>query len=447
MKKTIATLAALVAILMLVSCPQKAGPTPPEPPKPKTYTVTFNSNEGKGEMAPQIFTENVPQAINKCMFTKEGYTFKHWDSNEGNRYADQEIIAVSKDIDLYAQWDEIKTLVDYELKLSSNQNDNIHSVSIMVFTIFDNGSKELLEPSKYSVADNGYTLTGGEYVKTYPKYDYAQQITIDWQITIGSIIKTDTITIHIESEYTEYISERTLNVSYNTPKQVGDIFYNFEYIETITNNKNSNVYTRTYTTIDELNNNGIGHNLVDHEWYMPYSSDELEYSRTFTVNGISKEINITMPLPIFIPDVTSMIVQCDRFNQSYDYQDYKITMEADIYVGSTLLYEKYLLDKLPSNCELKSTTYRKDGKISFLVLHGQYPFEYGYQRVLHTVFSSFEHYDFMYFDFELTYVNLDGSTKTAWSKTFCTSPYKSNNEVYYWEHGSTIKLHSNGITE
>ena len=60
-------------------------------------------------MAPQIFTENVSQAISKNKFYKEdGYTFfawHYWDS-QGNMimHKDQEVITVTQDITLIANW-------------------------------------------------------------------------------------------------------------------------------------------------------------------------------------------------------------------------------------------------------------------------------------------------------------------------------------------------------
>lgn len=189
MKKTIATLAALVAILMLVSCPQKSGATPPEPPKPKTYTVRFISNDAEGEMAPQIFTENVPQAINKCMFTKEGYTFKHWDSNEGKIYQNQETIYMSKDLTLYAQWDTDTYLVFFNANWGEGR---------MQSQTFSHGVPQKLAKSSFTRV--GYSFDGWATSSNGEKiYEDEDSIAITNHIELYAVWKPNTYTVTFDA--------------------------------------------------------------------------------------------------------------------------------------------------------------------------------------------------------------------------------------------------------
>ena len=189
MKKTIAILAASLAMLMLVSCPQKSGATPPEPPKPKTYTVRFISNDAEGEMAPQIFTENVPQAINKCMFTKEGYTFKHWDSNEGKIYQNQETISVSKDLTLYAQWDTDTYLVFF----NANWGEGT-----MQSQTFSHGVQQKLAKSSFTRV--GYSFDGWATSPNGEKvYEDEEEITIPNDITLYAYWELNTYTVTFDA--------------------------------------------------------------------------------------------------------------------------------------------------------------------------------------------------------------------------------------------------------
>jgi len=75
---------------------------------PKTYTVTFNANGGTGEMEPQVFTYGVDQALELNTFTKPDATFDRWNTfagGLGTNYANGQIITLSTNIKLFAQWD------------------------------------------------------------------------------------------------------------------------------------------------------------------------------------------------------------------------------------------------------------------------------------------------------------------------------------------------------
>lgn len=83
-------------------------------PTPATYTVSFDANGGKGEMAAQTFTENEKQALNDNKFTKTDYVFSGWNTKAngtGKAYTDKQLITVTENMTLYAQWTEIKANV------------------------------------------------------------------------------------------------------------------------------------------------------------------------------------------------------------------------------------------------------------------------------------------------------------------------------------------------
>ena len=71
------------------------------------YTVTFNANGGTGTMAAQTFEADVSQALAANTFTRDGYVFTGWNTaayGSGTAYTDGQVITLTHDIKLYAQW-------------------------------------------------------------------------------------------------------------------------------------------------------------------------------------------------------------------------------------------------------------------------------------------------------------------------------------------------------
>ena len=71
--------------------------------------VTFDANGGTGEMRPQQYVVGSPQVLRSNEFTSdtEGYVFVCWNTmpdGSGTSYLDGQIITVTSDITLYAQW-------------------------------------------------------------------------------------------------------------------------------------------------------------------------------------------------------------------------------------------------------------------------------------------------------------------------------------------------------
>ena len=71
------------------------------------YTVTFDANGGKGTMDQQIFEHGIERQLIANTFTREGYLFMGWNTapdGSGTSYSDKQIISVTKELTLYAQW-------------------------------------------------------------------------------------------------------------------------------------------------------------------------------------------------------------------------------------------------------------------------------------------------------------------------------------------------------
>ncbi len=74
---------------------------------PTAHTITFDANGGIGEMQPQIFMQGVMQSIDSNIFAKEDYWFAGWNTaadGTGISYSNTQIITISMDMTLYAQW-------------------------------------------------------------------------------------------------------------------------------------------------------------------------------------------------------------------------------------------------------------------------------------------------------------------------------------------------------
>jgi len=72
-----------------------------------TYTVTFKANGGTGTMQPQTFTEGETKALTANAFTYQTHEFASWNTSAdgtGNAYTDGQVITVTANMTLYAQW-------------------------------------------------------------------------------------------------------------------------------------------------------------------------------------------------------------------------------------------------------------------------------------------------------------------------------------------------------
>jgi len=71
------------------------------------FTVTFHANGGEGEMEPQIFKAGVEQELSPNVYHNNEYHFTGWNTSAngtGKKFENQQIITLSSDLDLYAQW-------------------------------------------------------------------------------------------------------------------------------------------------------------------------------------------------------------------------------------------------------------------------------------------------------------------------------------------------------
>ena len=121
------------------------------------YQVVFDANTGSGNMANQEFTYGQEQQLNANQFTKEGYTFNGWNTQEdgaGQAYTDQASVsnlATEGQVTLYAQWQ----VNNYTVIFDKNATSATGSMDNQEFT-YD--QQQALTTNGYTNA--GYTFKG-----------------------------------------------------------------------------------------------------------------------------------------------------------------------------------------------------------------------------------------------------------------------------------------------
>lgn len=70
------------------------------------YTLHFNANGGEGTMGDLTYTHGQDQSLTKCGFTRAGYGFLGWATEEDGKvvYHDQQSLTITQNTTLYAVW-------------------------------------------------------------------------------------------------------------------------------------------------------------------------------------------------------------------------------------------------------------------------------------------------------------------------------------------------------
>lgn len=69
--------------------------------------ITFNPNGGTGDAHTQKVTSGEPTLLDENEFSREGYTFKEWNTKAdgtGTPYLDGQTVTIYENLTLYAQW-------------------------------------------------------------------------------------------------------------------------------------------------------------------------------------------------------------------------------------------------------------------------------------------------------------------------------------------------------
>jgi len=130
------------------------------------YNVKFDANNGIGVMNNQIFTHDVSQKLSENIFTREGYTFFGWNTKSdgsGDSYTDEQEIAITSDMTLYAQWREATT---YEINKYSVDETNKYIDLIEVSTTVEDFKTNITLGEGYTVNVDSKEINGKKVMYT-----------------------------------------------------------------------------------------------------------------------------------------------------------------------------------------------------------------------------------------------------------------------------------------
>lgn len=125
------------------------------------HILSFDANGGIGNMDNQMFTYGDALKISKNVFTKEGYSFKGWNTKvdgTGDSYIDEQEISITDNLTLYAMWEESYS---YVINKYTVDEDNKYIDLIDVGTTIDEFKNNIVLNDGYTV-DVEYKSVNGE---------------------------------------------------------------------------------------------------------------------------------------------------------------------------------------------------------------------------------------------------------------------------------------------
>ncbi len=113
--------------------------------------IIYNANNETDESITKEYHYDEKITLEKNPFTKEGYTFKEWNTKQdgsGTAYQSEEIITITKDITLYAIWEEE---FDYIINNYHVDYTNNYISKVIVNTTVDKFKNNIILGSGYSI--------------------------------------------------------------------------------------------------------------------------------------------------------------------------------------------------------------------------------------------------------------------------------------------------------
>ena len=126
---------------------------------PATYTVTYDSNGGTGTMTDTSspYTSGASVTVKSNTFTRDGYSFNHWDTaqdDSGTDYAPGATFTIGANTTLYAQWSVLSRTVTYD---SNNATSGSAPTDA---TVYDNNASVTVLGNTGSLSKTGYIWSG-----------------------------------------------------------------------------------------------------------------------------------------------------------------------------------------------------------------------------------------------------------------------------------------------
>lgn len=173
----------------------------------ETITITYHNKEN-GNTYEQYVLPNKEDYLTANTFTKEGYSFKEWNSKEdgtGTSYSDGQVdVVFNEDIDLYAIWQEGKYTVSFDLNGGSMDEESIE-------VNYDESYGELPTPTKLGYIFKGWHLP--RLPEGYIEVEYIENSGKEWIDTEISG-NNDSLIIDAKLYYSNYVSYGALYGNY-----------------------------------------------------------------------------------------------------------------------------------------------------------------------------------------------------------------------------------------
>ena len=205
------------------------------------YTISYNANDGEGTMQPQWATKDTETTLTTNTFTKVGYDFTGWDTDESADdviYTDGEAFNLNANITLYAVWTEEREIrmgtgsytlnsekpfydnggIDGDYSNGLNQTLTVNAPAgklvRVTFTKFDVANKsdylEIYDGTSTSAtllakhdADFSdaitYTATNADSALTFRFYSNYSYVAAGWEATLKALDPNDYYTISYDA--------------------------------------------------------------------------------------------------------------------------------------------------------------------------------------------------------------------------------------------------------
>lgn len=251
----------------------------------KVY-INFLPNNGVGNMNQQEFVYDKYKSLSKNTFTREGYTFKEWNTKAdgtGNRYSDEVYISFNdeeagKVINLYAQWlgNPMDYVVNhYKQKLDGtyelNETETISGKRVGDQTAataknYDGFSAKSF--NQVEIGTNGATVNIYYDRNSYDFYIYHKDNTTNQEIlsSTGSSTKvvgtatfgsTVSVSDYIKNDLVGYkfinssgaISSNNIVITSNESSNTADIYYQYTEVPYTVNYYQKDIGANTYTKV------------------------------------------------------------------------------------------------------------------------------------------------------------------------------------------------------
>lgn len=248
-----------------------------------TYSVSFNSNRGEGTMESIIVTENSSITIPENKFTLSGYKFVGWNTKAdgtGDSYSVGQIIQLSNNMILYAQWEEEETIEEpsedsiYNVTFDSNKGEG----SMQSITV-DYAEQISIPESQFIKNCHAFKNWNEKSDGTGISYEVGQTISISKDMTLYAQWKVKNYTI-----------------SYNPNGGEGEAFD--VSVECGMGGTNKNTFTREGYTFVGWNTkaDGTGDSYSDHQELLVennitlYAQWEKAFVLSYNPNGGNGEV-------------------------------------------------------------------------------------------------------------------------------------------------------------